>query len=257
MLNAWIKSGFPGKYEESSRWWAKRDQTACAALYRRMAERQTWATPVLSHEIKGGEWTTPEDLAVLPDDLRKACITSRASMDTDPMLRDAAAREVLGLVREMHEAGVPLLAGSDVPNECLWHGRSLHKELRLLARAGLSNWEALKTATLNPARFLGRADEGVVRPGAKANLLLLDADPLVDISNTLRISGVMLKGRWLDAATLAAMRAGASSRSEPVVALYKNAMVWNGSGFEQRTLAVRHGRFVDAVQGDADATRTD
>jgi imidazolonepropionase-like amidohydrolase len=257
MLNAWIKGGFPAKYEQSSRWWAKRDQKACLALYRRMAERQTWATPVVSHEIKGGEWTTPDDLAVLPDNLRKACVSSRASMDFNPALRDAVARQVLDLVRDMHEAGVPLLAGSDVPNECLWHGRSLHKELRLLARAGLSNWETLKTATLNPARFLGRADEGVVRPGAKANLLLLDADPLADIANTMKIRGVMLKGRWHDAAALAAMRAEARSRSEPAVALYENAMVWNGSGFERRTLAVRRGRFVAAVQEDADAARTD
>ncbi len=257
MLNAWIKGGFPAKYEESSRWWTKRDQTACAALYRRMAERQTWATPVLSHEIKGGEWTTPEDLAVLPDDRRKACISSRASMDSNPTPRDAAARQVLALVREMHEAGVPLLAGSDVPNECLWHGRSLHKELRLLARAGLSNWETLKTATLNPARFLGRADEGVVRAGAKANLLLLDADPLADISNTMRMSGVMLKGRWHDTAAMAAMRARPSGGSEPAVGLYENAMVWNGSGFERRTLAVRDGRFVDAVRLGGDAARTD
>jgi imidazolonepropionase-like amidohydrolase len=252
-LNAWIKSGFPGKYEESSRWWAKRDKAACMALYRRMAQRATFATPALSHEIKGGIWTSEEDLAILPADLRRACETSRASMDSAPHLRDAAAQEVLDLVREMHEAGVPLLAGSDTPNECLWHGRSLHKELRLLARAGLSNWEALKTATLNPARYLGRKDEGVIRKGAVANLLLLEADPLADITNTTKIGGVMLKGRWLGAAELAQMR----GEKQPSATVYENGMLWNGSGFERRSLAVRDGIFIGRAEAGADAQRID
>jgi|GEM_PF-147941 len=253
MLNAWIKNGFPGKYEESSRWWAKRERPACAALYKRMAARQTWATPMLSHEIKGGSWTSEEDLAVLPENLRKACVTSRASMDSAPALRDTAAQEVLDLVREMHEAGIPLLAGSDTPNECLWHGRSLHKELRLLVQAGLSNWEALQTATVNPARYLGRSDEGVIRKGAVANLLLLDADPLADISNTTKIAGVMLKGRWNDAAQLAQLRGG----EQPSTTMYENGSVWNGSSFERRTLAVRDGTFVDPAQTGSDARRVD
>lgn len=215
MLNAWIKNGFPGKYEESSRWWAKRDRVGCASLYKRMAARGTWATPVLSHEIKGGSWTSDEDLAALPEHLRKACISSRASMDSRPDLRDAAARELLDLVGEMHRAGVPLLPGSDTPNECLWHGRSLHKELRLLREAGLSNWEALKTATFNPARYLGRTDEGIVRKGAVANLVLLGVDPLADISNTMKIDGVMLKGRWHDAEALARVRAPGLVKGQP------------------------------------------
>jgi imidazolonepropionase-like amidohydrolase len=79
----------------------------------------------------------------------------------------------------------------------------------MTARAGLSNWEVLKTATLNPALFFGRSDEGSVRTGAVANLLLLDSDPLEDVSNTLKISGVMLKGRWHDGLALARMRTGA------------------------------------------------
>jgi hypothetical protein len=206
MLNAWIKNGFPGRYEESSRWWAKRDEASCRELYRRMAERGTWVTPTLVNDIKGGRWTRQEDLVGIPDYLRKACETSLKSINSAPALRDAADRDLFNLVAELHRQGVSLLAGSDVPNECLWHGSSLHKELQMLVHAGLSNWEALKTATVNPARFLGRTDSGIIRKGAVANLLLLDGDPLSDMANTLKIRGVMLKGRWHDAAALRQMR---------------------------------------------------
>lgn len=242
VLNAWIKSGFPGRFEESMRWWAKRDQGACTALYARMAQRQTWVTPTLTNEIQGGRWVSPYDLSLLPAGRLAACRSTLESVNSKPPLRDAADRDVFNLVRDLHKAGVPLLAGTDAPNSCLAYGSSLHKELELLRHAGLSSWEVLKTATLNPARFLSRADEGAVRTGAKANLLLLDADPLADVSNTRRMAGVMLGGRWRDGAELAEMRSLAAGAPTE---LYENAMVWNGSGFERRTLAVRDGQFVD------------
>ncbi|HEY0111666.1 MAG TPA: amidohydrolase family protein [Allosphingosinicella sp.] len=247
-LNAWIRNGYPGRFEETRRWWAKRDQAACAALYRRMAERGTWVTPMLVNEVKGGRWTRPEDLARLPERLRKACEGSLESIDSAPAARDEADRLVFDLVRELHAAGVPLLAGSDVPNECLWHGSSLHKELEMMVHAGLSPWDALATATRNPARFLGRPDEGAIREGAVANLLLLDGNPLEDISNTRRIAGVMLKGRWHDAATRL-------SAGDAII--YENAAVWTGRGFERRTLAVRQGRFVDPSEAAPGAERLD
>ena len=252
-LSAWIKDGYPGRYKETGKWWARRDRPACSALYERMARRGTWVTPTLVNEIKGGGWTSPEDLAALPKKERKACENSVKSIDSAPALRDGAARDVFALVRELHQAGVPLLAGSDVPNECLWHGSSLHKELGMLREAGLSNWEVLRTATVNPARYLGRADEGAVRPGAIANLLLLDADPLVDITNTRRVAGVMLRGRWHDPSALAAMRGG----GDPVTTLYENGSVWTGTGFERRTLAVRDGAFIDPAAAGETAARVD
>lgn len=206
ILQAWIKSGFSGKYEETIRWWSRRDVAACRALYSRLAQRGTWVTPNLANEIKGGEWTTADDLAVLPERYRVGCEKSLVSINSKPALRDAADALVFAQIRELHAAGVPLLAGSDAPNECLWYGRGLHEDLQLLERAGLSRWEVLRTATANPARFLGRLDEGVIRKGAVANLLLLDADPLAKISNTLRIGGVMLRGAWRDGPALARMR---------------------------------------------------
>jgi imidazolonepropionase-like amidohydrolase len=113
------------------------------------------------------------------------------------------------LVRELHAAGVPLLAGTDagvafgVP--FVLPGWSLHEELARLARCGLSPYEALATATVLPARFMGRAAEfGVVREGARADLLLLEGDPLADIGQAARPLGVVLRGRWLPREALAA-----------------------------------------------------
>jgi imidazolonepropionase-like amidohydrolase len=101
---------------------------------------------------------------------------------------------------------VPILAGTDVGNPLLVPGYSLHRELRLLVRAGLTPLEALQTATLNPARFQGVTSSlGVVAPGKLADLVLLDADPLADIANTERIRAVVTNGRLLDRPALDAM----------------------------------------------------
>ena len=101
------------------------------------------------------------------------------------------------LVKGLSDARVRLLAGTDTPVPCAVPGFSLHDELKDLVAAGLTPYEALKTATVNVAEFLQRADAGTVAAGKRADLVLLDANPLVDIANTSRISGVMVGGRWL------------------------------------------------------------
>jgi imidazolonepropionase-like amidohydrolase len=91
-------------------------------------------------------------------------------------------------------------------------GRSAHWELRELVAAGLSPFEALRTATANPAIVLGTPGEfGIVVPGARADLLLLEANPLEDVANAERLAGVMIRGRWLDAPELRRMRAEATA----------------------------------------------
>jgi imidazolonepropionase-like amidohydrolase len=87
-------------------------------------------------------------------------------------------------------------------------GLSLHEELVLLAEAGLTPLEALRTATLNPARVLGMADSlGTVEVGKLADLVLLEADPLADISNTQRVRAVIANGRLFRRADLDQMLA--------------------------------------------------
>jgi imidazolonepropionase-like amidohydrolase len=107
------------------------------------------------------------------------------------------------LVRRYHEAGVLLSAGSDLPNAWVIPGVSLHQELELLVEAGIPADEVLQIATRNAAAALGILDEtGTVEPGKRADLVVLNADPIADIRNTRRIELVIQEGRLLRPAHL-------------------------------------------------------
>ncbi|HEU4561146.1 MAG TPA: amidohydrolase family protein, partial [Longimicrobium sp.] len=99
-------------------------------------------------------------------------------------------------------AGVGILAGTDASDESyVFAGSGLHDELAHLVEAGLTPLQALRAATLNPARYLGAADSmGTVAAGRTADLVVLDANPLEDIHNTMRIFAVVANGRLIDAA---------------------------------------------------------
>lgn len=103
-----------------------------------------------------------------------------------------AALKTTGL---LHEAGVPLLAGTDAPNPGTAHGISLHQELANLVRSGLSPSEALAAATSVPARIFGLGDRGRIAPGRRADLVLVDGDPTRDITATRRIAAIWKAGQ--------------------------------------------------------------
>jgi hypothetical protein len=113
----------------------------------------------------------------------------------------------LALVRELVAAGAPVLAGTDTPNSYVVPGESLHQELARFVEAGLTPYEALRTATIVPAEFLGDPRDGRIAVGARADLVLIASDPLADIRALDRIDGVVLRGRWLPAAELRELRA--------------------------------------------------
>lgn len=103
----------------------------------------------------------------------------------------------------LREAGVTLLAGTDIGNAYLVPGRSVHHELALMVELGLSPIEALRTATLHPARVFGMADSlGMVETGYLADLVLLEGNPADDIAQVGRVIGVVRAGRWLDRSEL-------------------------------------------------------
>ena len=112
------------------------------------------------------------------------------------------------VVRALAEVDARLLLATEATlRSNVLPGASVHYELRELVAVGLTPFEALRTATTNPALVLGAAGEfGIVAPGARADLLLLDGNPLADVANTERIAGVMLRGRWLAAADLRRIR---------------------------------------------------
>jgi imidazolonepropionase-like amidohydrolase len=117
-------------------------------------------------------------------------------------------KKLTELVVPMRRAGVEFLAGTDVLNPYCFPGFSLHDELELFVQAGLSPMEALQTATLNPARFLGKEkDLGTVEKGKIADLLLLDANPLDDIGNSRKIDAVVVGGKLFPKAEIQKMLA--------------------------------------------------
>ena len=115
----------------------------------------------------------------------------------------------LALVGDMHRQGVPIGAGTDTPIGNALPGYSLHNELEMLVRAGLSPLEALRSATIRPAEFFELDGEmGTIAVGQAADLVLLTADPLADISNTRTIEAVVTRGRLMTLSELQARTPG-------------------------------------------------
>jgi amidohydrolase family protein len=118
--------------------------------------------------------------------------------DDDIQVRKQWYKYLQKMVGDMHKANIPILAGTDFPFFC-FAGYSLHEELERFVQVGLTPYEALKTATLNPAKFLGREKElGTIERGKFADMVLLDANPLENISNTKKIYAVIANGKLLE-----------------------------------------------------------
>ena len=180
-----------------------------------MAKNQTWQVPTLVWER--GQWLV-DDIDLSHDPLTKYAPSSwkdhtwpmfvtdiEKDMDTDPLpVRKQFVQMELDMTLAMFKAGIPFMAGTDTAAGVhIFPGFSLHQELVLFQSAGLTPLQALQTATLNPARFMGRtADLGTVAKGKLADLVILDADPLNDIANTQKIRGVILAGRYFDRSAL-------------------------------------------------------
>jgi imidazolonepropionase-like amidohydrolase len=130
-----------------------------------------------------------------------------AGLDADSARRLLAVYQ--DLVRRMEQRGVRILAGTDTPYPYCVPGFALHEELALLVEAGLSPAAALRTATWNPAEFLHVShDYGSIEPGKVADLVVLNANPLVAIGNTIRIEAVVRRGHLIEAAGLRSMLEG-------------------------------------------------
>ena len=107
------------------------------------------------------------------------------------------------ILRAVSDAGVPILLGTDAPQLFSVPGFSIHREMASMAAVGMTPWQILQSGTRNIAVHFGTLSEtGTVEPGKIADLILLDANPLADISNVARRAGVMVRGRWLPEAEL-------------------------------------------------------
>ncbi|HEV7838511.1 MAG TPA: amidohydrolase family protein, partial [Gemmatimonadaceae bacterium] len=197
---------------------ASYDPAKCRSVIETLVRNHTWVTPTLvayqpyAHAFDSA--STHPELAKYVPDLVQGGWKRRASGLSPGDSMVVRSYFSFDRTRDLRDAGVRLLAGTDMPQAFVYPGFSLHDELDLLVRSGLTPLEALRTATYNPADYLGALDSlGTVSKGKVADLVLLDANPLVDIRNTRRISVVIANGRLFDAAA----RARALSRVKRVL----------------------------------------
>ena len=190
-----------------------------ARMIQQIKAARTWQCPTLFWER--GQWLVDSvnvkndpDLAYAAKSWIAKWPASRASilkgLASDPRaVREAFVAHELDMVRKLHAANAPFLAGTDTPAGVdVLPGISLHLELERFVAAGFSPLEALQTATLNPAMFYDKlGDYGSVQPGRVADLVMLGANPLVDVRNTRTIVGVVADGRYLSSADLDQLRA--------------------------------------------------
>jgi imidazolonepropionase-like amidohydrolase len=142
--------------------------------------------PLVAATVSAGVWNCPT-----------LAIYAELSKQHTSAEREAIITNRRAFVRALSQAGAKLLVGTDAGIDVVAPGTSIHDELREFVAAGLTPFDALRAATTSAADFLGRPDLGRVAAGARADLLLLEANPLSDIANAKRIDGVVLGGAWL------------------------------------------------------------
>ncbi|HSA92974.1 MAG TPA: amidohydrolase family protein [Terriglobales bacterium] len=193
-------------------------EAKCDRVVARLAHNRTVVVPTLIWSVSIRPASRADTIGELPmqyvpTKLRERWTTARRSFlesapDETFALNQRMAEMAERLTGRLHRARVTLLAGTDNFDAFVIPGFSLHQELELLVRSGLSPADALRAATVHAARFLGRHnDTGTVAAGKRADLVVLDANPLEDIRNTRRISGVVVAGNYLRRADLDKMLA--------------------------------------------------
>jgi imidazolonepropionase-like amidohydrolase len=205
------------------------DERKVKEIARATARAGVYSTPTLTFfKITYGTGATDEEIRARPDyrfappHKRERWERVSKRLRQDPPT-EARRREYVRvrnlLVKEIHAAGGKIMAGSDTPEWYLLYGWTLHRELRSLVEAGLSPYAALEAATRNPAEYLKATGEiGTVARGKRADLVLLEANPLDSIANTERRAGVMSRGRWLPEAELRTMLDAVAVRFEKTAA---------------------------------------
>ncbi len=208
VLDRWFREGYGGRFAEMEALWAARDTTQCHAQQRSLARAGTYVTPTLVLEMKDSSTLRSSALNTLDSASLGFCRGTVASIEQAPReSRERVFTQLLADVRSLRDDGVRVLAGTDLGNPCLVPGASLHDELALFVRSGLSPLEALRAATTDAARAGGLSDDWIgLRVGNVAELVVMDSDPRVELETARTPRGVVHGGRWFDAPTLQKLR---------------------------------------------------
>jgi imidazolonepropionase-like amidohydrolase len=183
-----------------------------SALYAKFVRNGTWVTPTFTAAVEVATWpmhAVPGDSLAryLPQTVRHFVAELFPMPDSIPAGADSVGQAMLTKrlqqAETMRRAGVHILTGTDAPLRNSPPGFGLHEELRLLVRGGMSPFDALRSATYEPASYLGMLDSaGTIAPGMVADLILLEKNPLDDIRNVRAIDVVIAAGRRIDRAAI-------------------------------------------------------
>lgn len=190
----------------------KHDAETINYFANRIAERQVWMTPTLVttrsllnyFDDPNSPLARPEAV-YLRHPMQRGVWSFMANNLYGPIPKEARSRLRGGFeqfqvpfTRAFHDKGGKMMTGTDSMMLGIYPGSAVHDELRELVNAGLTPYEALRTSTINPFEYLGEADRaGTIEVGKQSDLLLLDENPLKDISATSKIAGVLIRGRWI------------------------------------------------------------
>jgi len=215
-----IRAGVEGSPRQGSDNASRYDTATAVSAYRFMAERGTAVTPTLNISrtlawLDSEDHTKDEYLKYIGPGLRATYgwrIERQAGSTPEQIARRHANYEFSSSkLPLLQQSGVLILAGTDAGflNSYDYPGIGLHDELGHLVKAGLTPLQALQASTINGARWLGRESRhGALERGFASDLVILDANPIADISATRRIHGVVVRGRYLDRAKLDSMLEG-------------------------------------------------
>jgi hypothetical protein len=190
------------------------DPAMCEEVFQAFVKYDTWFTP--THITRRWEAMYRDPAYRADERLRQVPLVQRLLWSVDAFFTSRAVPGPSGqaalmrfydagleITGQAHRRGVKILAGTDAPDPHAFYGSGLHDELDELVKAGLTPGEALRTATLNPARFLGlEASHGSIDAGKSAELVLLDGNPLENIRNVRRIEAVVARDRVYERADL-------------------------------------------------------
>lgn len=186
-------------------------------------EAGTWNVPTLSliehlaADESGEAMIERPEMIYMPREVLDGWARAKAEFEGREDFQPDAAQALVELRRELlmalHGAGAPIALGSDAPQFFNVPGFSIHHEMAMMQAAGMTPYEVLATGTRAPAEYFGTPEDfGTIQPGRRADLILLNADPLADLENVKNRAGVMAAGRWLPEEEIQDRLAGIAER---------------------------------------------
>jgi imidazolonepropionase-like amidohydrolase len=212
-VEALVRDGTPAEVLNNPGWFGHNlvpfvDESKIAALVAKTRAHGVWMVPtenlmeIFMHTGDPEAFAKRPEIQYMPRPMVEGWIKQRKQFLTQPDITPEKTKAFLAfrkrLIKALHDGGVGLLLGSDAIQTMSVPGYSIHGELEAIARAGLTPFQVYTTGSTNVAKYFGVEKQvGTVAAGMRADLVLVDANPLADVRNFTKQSGVMVRGRWL------------------------------------------------------------